>query len=153
MSPTSRDAYFLELARKLGLAPQAPDKTRPRRPPRRGLTQFSKPLKPAPPSRSSQGNWFSDPSRALCLILAGTPSADAPLIGMCDSARCPQATHHQRHRAVWAGTVSSGTVFLGQLGRTRKTEHARLQGEIDRAQRVVDAIDAAQPGTDPAEGE
>jgi integrase len=97
--------------------------------------------------------WFSDPSRALCLILAGTPSADAPLIGMCDSARCPQATHHQRHRAVWAGTVSNGTVFLGQLGRTRKTEHARLQGEIDRAQRVVDAIDAAQPGTDPTEGE
>jgi len=31
---------------------------------------------------------------------------------MCDSARCPQATHHQQHRAVWAGTVSSGTVFL-----------------------------------------
>jgi integrase len=85
--------------------------------------------------------WFSDPSRALCLILAGTPSADAPLISMCDSARCPQATHHQRHRAVWAGTVSDGTVFIGQLGRTRKTERARLQGEIDRAQRVVDAID------------
>src|ERR1035441_575227 len=94
--------------------------------------------------------WFSDPSRALCLILAGTPSADAPLIGMCDSARCPQATHHQRHRAVWAGTVSNGTVFIGQLGRTRKTEQARLQGEVDRAQRVVDAIDAAQPDTDPA---
>jgi len=94
--------------------------------------------------------WFSDPSRALCLILAGTPSADAPLIGMCDSARCPQATHHQRHRAVWAGTVSNGTVFIGQLGRTRKTEQARLQGEVDRAQRVVDAIDAAQPDTGPA---
>jgi hypothetical protein len=94
--------------------------------------------------------WFSDPSRALCLILAGTPSANTPLIGMCDSARCPQATHHQRHRAVWAGTVSNGTVFIGQLGRTRKTEQARLQGEVDRAQRVVDAIDAAQPDTDPA---
>ena len=93
--------------------------------------------------------WFSDPSRALCLILAGTPGADAPLIGMCDSARCPQATHHQQHRAVWAGTVSNGTVFLGQLGRTRKTEQARLQGEVDRAQRVVDAIDAArQAGND-----
>jgi hypothetical protein len=69
---------------------------------------------------------------------------------MCDSARCPQATHHQRHRAVWAGTVSNGTVFIGQPGRTRKTEQARLQGEADRAQRVVDAIDAAQPDTDPA---
>ena len=88
--------------------------------------------------------WFSDPSRALCLILAGTPGADAPLIGMCDSARCPQATHHQQHRAVWADTVSNGTVFIGTLGRTRKTEQARLQGEVDRAQRVVDAIDAAR---------
>ncbi len=87
--------------------------------------------------------WFSDPGRALCLILAGTPGADAPLIGMCDSARCPQATHHQRHRAVWADTVVSSTVFVGMLGRTRKTEQARLQAEADRAQRVVDAIDAA----------
>lgn len=87
--------------------------------------------------------WFADPSRALCLTLAGTPGADAPLIGMCDSARCPQATHHTRHRAVWADSVTSSTVFLGMLGRTRKTEHARLQAELDRAQRVVDAIDAA----------
>jgi len=62
---------------------------------------------------------------------------------MCDSARCPQATHHQRHRAVWADTVVSSTVFVGMLGRTRKTEQARLQAETDRAQRVVDAIDAA----------
>lgn len=72
---------------------------------------------------------------------------------MCDSARCPQATHHQRHRAVWADTVSNGTVFLGMLGRTRKTEHARLQTEIDRAQRVVDAIDAAQADPGPTESE
>jgi hypothetical protein len=40
--------------------------------------------------------------------------------------------------------VSNGTVFIGTLGRTRKTEQARLQGEVDRAQRVVDAIDAAR---------
>jgi hypothetical protein len=32
--------------------------------------------------------WFTDPSRALCLKLAGTPTADRPLAGMCDSARC-----------------------------------------------------------------
>ena len=46
--------------------------------------------------------WFTDPSRALCLKLAGTPHADRPLAGMCDSARCPQATHHPCHRPVWA---------------------------------------------------
>ncbi len=87
--------------------------------------------------------WFANPSQALCLRLAGTPDAGAPLIGMCDSARCPRATHHPCHRDVWAGTVTASTVFLGMLGRTRKTEHTRLQAELDRAQRVVDAIDAA----------
>ncbi|MFD8817470.1 hypothetical protein ACFV23_39810 [Streptomyces sp. NPDC059627] len=25
--------------------------------------------------------WFTDPSRALCLKLAGTPTADRPLVG------------------------------------------------------------------------
>ncbi|MET9695265.1 hypothetical protein ABZY81_44105 [Streptomyces sp. NPDC006514] len=36
--------------------------------------------------------WFSDPGKALCLKIAGTPDAAEPLLGMCDSARCPQAT-------------------------------------------------------------
>ena len=87
--------------------------------------------------------WFADPARALCLKLAGTPTSDKPLAGMCDSARCPQATHHPCHRPVWADTLNNTTVFLGSLGRTHKTEHARLQTERDRAQRVLTAIDAA----------
>lgn len=87
--------------------------------------------------------WFTDPSKALCLKLAGTPTADKPLAGMCDSARCPQATHHPCHRPVWADAVTNTTVFLGSLGRTRKTERARLQAELDRAQRVLTAIDTA----------
>lgn len=87
--------------------------------------------------------WFTDPSKALCLKLAGTPTADRPLAGMCDSARCPQATHHPCHRPVWADTVTNTTVFLGSLGRTRKTERVRLQAELDRAQRVLTDIDTA----------
>lgn len=86
--------------------------------------------------------WFTDPSRALCLKLAETPHADKPLTGMCDSARCPQATHHPCHRPVWAEHAQQTATFLGGLGRTRKTEHARLQGDYDRAQRVLSAIDA-----------
>ena len=58
--------------------------------------------------------WFTDPSRALCLKLAGTPTADRPLIGMCDSARCPQATHHPCHRPVWAEHAEQTKIFLGQ---------------------------------------
>ena len=89
--------------------------------------------------------WFTDPSRALCLKLAGTPQADRPLAGMCDSARCPQATHHPCHRPVWAEHAEQAKTFLGSLGPTRKTERARLQADHDRALRVLDAIDAANP--------
>ena len=87
--------------------------------------------------------WFTDPAKALCLKLAGTPNADTPLIGMCDSARCPQATHHPCHRPVWATAAEQHTVFLGTISRAQKTERARLQAEIDRAERIVAAIDTA----------
>ncbi|QIS09796.1 site-specific integrase [Nocardia arthritidis] len=91
--------------------------------------------------------WFTDPSRALCLKLADTPTADRPLIGMCDSARCPQATHHQVHRPVWIEHAERTKTFLGQLGRTRTTEHARLQADHHRALRVIADIDAATTPT------
>jgi integrase len=87
--------------------------------------------------------WFTDPSRALCLKLAGTPHADKPLAGMCDSARCPQATHHPCHRGVWAEHAEKTKAFLGELGPTRRTEKARLQAEHNRALRVVAEIDNA----------
>lgn len=87
--------------------------------------------------------WFTDPSRALCLKLAGTPTADRPLVGMCDSARCPQATHHPCHRPVWAEHAEQTKTFLGQLGKTRATERSRLQTDHDRARRVIAEIDAA----------
>jgi integrase len=87
--------------------------------------------------------WFTDPSRALCLRLAGTPDADKPLVGMCDSARCPQATHHPCHRPVWAEHAESTKTFLGQLGRAQKSERKRLEAEYDRAVRVLKRIDEA----------
>jgi integrase len=96
--------------------------------------------------------WFTDPSRALCLKLAGTPHAKRPMIGMCDSARCPQATHHQVHRAVWAEHAKRTATFLGQLGRTRSTERARLQADHDRALRVTADIDAATSTSNEDEG-
>jgi hypothetical protein len=67
---------------------------------------------------------------------------------MCDSARCPQATHHLQHRPAWAETVKTTTVFLGQLGRTHAAERVRLQGELDRARKILTAIDAASPVPD-----
>lgn len=87
--------------------------------------------------------WFIDPSKALCLILAGTPGADKPLAGMCDSARCPQATHHQSHRSVWADSAENKKVFIGSIGRGQPTEKARLKADLERDLRVVAEIDAA----------
>jgi len=62
---------------------------------------------------------------------------------MCDSARCPQATHHAVHRDAWAGHAENTKTFLSSLGPTRKTERARLQGDLDRALAVIASIDAA----------
>lgn len=88
--------------------------------------------------------WFRDPSKALCLRLAGTPDAKRPLVGMCDSARCPQATHHPCHRPVWAGQAQTIDVFITSP-RIPKGEKQRLVPERDRALRVVAEIDAATP--------
>ena len=89
--------------------------------------------------------WFTDPSRALCLELAGAGHADKPLAGMCNSARCPHATHHPCHRPVWAEHAETTQALLAELGPTRRTDKARLQAEHDRATRVLADIDAADP--------
>lgn len=93
--------------------------------------------------------WFADPAKALCLKLAGTPTADRPLMGMCDSA---QATHHSRHRPVWEKTVGQNKVFIGMLGRGQKAERARLEVELIRAEKVLADIDAASGNPTPAAG-
>ncbi|MEY9969367.1 hypothetical protein ABIA33_007455 [Streptacidiphilus sp. MAP12-16] len=64
--------------------------------------------------------WFTDPSRASCLKLAGTPTADRRLIGMVTPARCPQATHHPGHRPVWAEHADRTKIFIGQIGTTSR---------------------------------
>ncbi|MFF4329907.1 integrase [Streptomyces sp. NPDC001591] len=90
--------------------------------------------------------WFTDPKKALCLTLAGTPDATEPLIGMCDSARCPQATHHPQHRQTWVDQAkNTQEVFLGNP-RLAPLERRRAEDAYDRAMRIVDAIDAASTG-------
>lgn len=90
--------------------------------------------------------WFDDPGQALCLKLAGTGSAPAPLAGMCDSARCPQATHHPRHRAVWVSIAQTTSAMLASP-RIPAGEKQRLRRDHDRSQAVIQAIDDAQPAT------
>ncbi|MFG2172843.1 hypothetical protein ACGFMO_15980 [Streptomyces niveus] len=86
--------------------------------------------------------WFRDPTKALCLRLAGTTEATRPLIGLCDSARCPQATHHACHRPIWAEQAATFQAFLGNP-RVPTGEKTRLRREHDRVQRVLDSIDQA----------
>ncbi|MDX3229157.1 hypothetical protein [Streptomyces sp. ME19-01-6] len=62
---------------------------------------------------------------------------------MCDSAHCPQATHHPCHRPASAEHAERTKIFLGQLGTTRKTERTRLQADYDRALRAIAQIAAA----------
>ncbi|MFD4880242.1 hypothetical protein ACFWOB_43730 [Streptomyces sp. NPDC058420] len=90
--------------------------------------------------------WFLDPDKALCLKLADSADRSRPLAGICDSARCPQATHHSCHRDAWATAAVSGRAFIGKIGRGRKTELARLMVEVERAEHIVAAIDAADHG-------
>lgn len=87
--------------------------------------------------------WFIDPDKALCLKLAQAKDRSRPMAGMCDSARCPQATHHPCHRPVWASAAASSRVFIGKIGRSQKAEKSRLTAEAERADHVVAAIDAA----------
>lgn len=87
--------------------------------------------------------WFVNPAKALCLKLAGTPGATKPMAGMCDSSRCPQATHHPCHRSVWASSAENKEVFIGSIGRSQKAEKTRLQADLERDLRVLAEIDAA----------
>ncbi|MGC0422764.1 hypothetical protein [Embleya sp. AB8] len=71
------------------------------------------------------------------------PDRKTPLAGMCDSARCLQATHHPGHRPVWASAADNYRIFIGKIGRGQKAERNRLDAEIQRADRVVAEIDTA----------
>ena len=82
----------------------------------------------------------------MALRLAGTTEATRPLIGLCDSARCPQAIHHVCHRPIWTEKAATLQAFLGNP-RVPKGEKDRLRTEHQRAQRVLDTIDAATPVT------
>ncbi|GAA1959314.1 hypothetical protein [Catenulispora subtropica] len=89
--------------------------------------------------------WFRDPGKALCLKLAGRTGESRPLAGMCDSARCPQATHHPCHKPVWL-SAAGNTQSLIDNPRIGKAERLRLVPERDRALAVVADIDSAHPG-------
>ncbi len=94
--------------------------------------------------------WFTDPAKALCLKLAGTTEATAPLAGLCDAARCPQATFHPQHRAVWDSCAQTTKTFLGNP-RIPAGEKTRLAAEHHRAHQVIQAIDAANTAHHPKE--
>lgn len=86
--------------------------------------------------------WFEDPAKALCLKLVSAKSAAALLTGLCDSSRCPQATHHLLHRLVWQTAADNGTVLLASP-RVPADEKNRLRAENERSMRALDEIDQA----------
>ncbi|WP_326631735.1 hypothetical protein OIE67_44085 [Nonomuraea fuscirosea] len=87
--------------------------------------------------------WFRDPAQALCLRMAGAGDATKPLAGLCDSSRCPQATHHPCHRPVWQDRAETFEVFLGNP-RFPAGEKKRLRPEYERTLKVLTLIDASE---------
>ncbi|MFC9817866.1 hypothetical protein ACFVJM_38120 [Streptomyces virginiae] len=96
--------------------------------------------------------WFKDPAKALCLKLAGTPvTADSrPMAGLCDSARCPQATHHPCHRPTWAENAERTKTFLGTIPRGHTAARERARADLARTLRVLEEIDTAAASPGPA---
>ncbi len=96
--------------------------------------------------------WFTDPSRALCLKLAGTAGRRPAAAGNVRLRTMP-AGHPPRLPPAGLGASAENTkVFLGSLGRGQKAERARLEADLARSQRVLSEIDAAS-GTAPAAGD
>lgn len=95
--------------------------------------------------------WFRDPSQALCLRMAGTPDASKPLAGMCDSARCPQATHHPCHRQVWENHAHNQKVFLDNP-RFPKSAKPQIRSEYERSLKIIAQIDASGDASPEQEG-
>jgi hypothetical protein len=61
---------------------------------------------------------------------------------MCDSARCPQATHHPCHRPAWQDRADTLEAFQANV-RFPAGENRRLRPELDRTLMVRGKIDAA----------
>ncbi|MEU4234880.1 hypothetical protein AB0F17_62295 [Nonomuraea sp. NPDC026600] len=91
--------------------------------------------------------WFRDPTQALCLRMAGATGASKRLAGLCDSSRCPQATHHPCHRPTWQDRAITYEVFLGNP-RFPAGEKKRLRPEYERTLKVLTLIDAAEGPND-----
>lgn len=89
--------------------------------------------------------WFQDPAKALCLRLANAEDASRPVVGLCDSAKCPQATHHSHHREIWLTSADSLKIFLDNP-RIPVQERERLHKDLERSMRVVRSIEDAEVG-------
>jgi hypothetical protein len=83
--------------------------------------------------------WFVDPGRALCLKQSGRTDATAPLIGMCESTRCPNATEHPEHVRVWINHDHHVDKLLANP-RIPKHEKERLALEKTRIRAVVEGL-------------
>ncbi|MET8716465.1 hypothetical protein ABZV52_25250 [Streptomyces sp. NPDC004735] len=79
--------------------------------------------------------WFEDPAKALCLKLTGAKPTSAPLTGLCDSACCPQATHHLTRRSVRQNAADDDAVLLAGP-RFLPAEKDQLRAEYERSMRI-----------------
>ena len=82
---------------------------------------------------------FFDPSTALCLKRATAPDRMAPLIALCEPARCPNACITQRHRPAWERAAADAALLLREK-RLPAPQRMVLQQELARVEAVLAGI-------------
>ncbi len=82
---------------------------------------------------------FFDPSTALCLKQVATPEAEAPLTGLCQPTRCPNACITTRHRPTWTKAACEARKLLREK-RLSDPQRIALRQDLARFEAVLGGI-------------
>ena len=81
--------------------------------------------------------WFNDPSAARCL--QGRQDKSKPLVGMCQPAKCANATIHPHHAVVWLGNLKAVEAAMSDK-RVPAGERERQKQTLLEIRQIVDKI-------------
>ena len=94
---------------------------------------------------------FFEPATAVCLHRATASDRTAPMISLCEPARCPNACITRRHRPVWERTADDARAFLKEK-RLSGLQRAALTRELHRIETILAGVeDQDTPVTAPSE--
>jgi hypothetical protein len=82
---------------------------------------------------------FFDPATAVCLRHATASDRTAPMISLCEPARCPNACITRRHRPAWERTADDARALLKEK-RLSGLQRTALTQELHRIETIVAAV-------------